>query len=79
MKVKQSLKSLSFKIGILIISVERNPYYWKVDTDFNQLPYIDNIEFAIYPNNGDMRQAAKDGQIDMQYTALSIKESNYDE
>jgi len=61
------------------ILMERNPYYWKVDTDFNQLPYIDNIEFVIYPTTDDMRQAAKDGQIDMQYIALSIKESNYDE
>ncbi len=25
------------------ITLERNPYYWKVDTDGNQLPYIDSI------------------------------------
>ena len=24
--------------------LERNPYYWKVDTDGNQLPYIDRID-----------------------------------
>ena len=24
---------------------ERNPYYWKVDTEGNQLPYIDRIEW----------------------------------
>ncbi len=26
---------------------ERNPYYWKVDTEGNQLPYIDRIEVHI--------------------------------
>ena len=25
------------------IAAERNPYYWKVDTDGNQLPYIDRL------------------------------------
>jgi peptide/nickel transport system substrate-binding protein len=24
---------------------ERNPYYWKVDTEGNQLPYIDNLRY----------------------------------
>lgn len=25
--------------------LKRNPYYWKVDTEGNQLPYIDRVEF----------------------------------
>ncbi len=25
----------------------RNPYYWKVDTAGNQLPYIDDVDIAI--------------------------------
>jgi peptide/nickel transport system substrate-binding protein len=29
---------------------ERNPYYWKVDTAGNQLPYIDRIESTEVPN-----------------------------
>ena len=29
------------------IVYERNPYYWKVDTAGNQLPYVDRLEFAI--------------------------------
>jgi peptide/nickel transport system substrate-binding protein len=29
---------------------ERNPYYWKVDTEGNQLPYIDRLEVAIVPD-----------------------------
>ena len=31
-------------IGETIVA-ERNPYYWKIDNDFNQLPYIDRIVF----------------------------------
>jgi peptide/nickel transport system substrate-binding protein len=27
---------------------ERNPYYWKVDTEGRQLPYIDRVVFDIY-------------------------------
>ncbi len=29
--------------------LERNPYYWKVDTEGNQLPYIDRLDIAIVP------------------------------
>ena len=28
-----------------LILMERNPYYWKVDVEGNQLPYIDNLRF----------------------------------
>jgi len=28
------------------VAVERNPYYWKVDTDGNQLPYADGMTWA---------------------------------
>ena len=30
---------------------ERNPYYWKVDTEGNQLPYIDGWIFDIYADS----------------------------
>jgi peptide/nickel transport system substrate-binding protein len=29
--------------------MERNPYYWKVDTEGNQLPYIDFLDITIVP------------------------------
>ena len=31
------------------IVYERNPYYWKVDTAGNQLPYVDRLEFYGHP------------------------------
>jgi peptide/nickel transport system substrate-binding protein len=35
-------RPIEFEAGVNLI-VERNPYYWKVDTAGNQLPYIDRI------------------------------------
>ena len=55
-----------------LVSMERNPYYWKIDTDFNQLPYIDRINFTIYSSDEEVRLAAMDGQIDMQHVHLDI-------
>jgi peptide/nickel transport system substrate-binding protein len=31
------------------VILERNPYYWKVDTAGNQLPYIDTVDISIVP------------------------------
>ncbi len=28
----------------------RNPYYWKIDTEGNQLPYIDEVRFTVVPD-----------------------------
>ena len=61
------------------ITMERNPYYWKVDTDFNQLPYLDQIEIKVYPTVEELQLAAMNGQIDAQYDYLAIKESDFDE
>ncbi|MEP7285887.1 MAG: ABC transporter substrate-binding protein [Chloroflexota bacterium] len=49
---------------------ERNPYYWKVDTDFNQLPYIDQIEIAVAKDSSEVNGRAINGQIDMQSRGL---------
>ncbi len=37
---------VDYKVGELT-TLERNPYYWKVDTEGNQLPYIDRLEVEI--------------------------------
>ena len=29
------------------VGAERNPYYWKVDSEGNQLPYIDRVEWMV--------------------------------
>ena len=45
---------------------ERNPYYWKVDTKGNQLPYIDNISFDIVSDIETLNVKAVAGEVDMQ-------------
>ncbi len=44
---------------------ERNPYYWKVDTDGNQLPYVDRVVHDVLDRTAIVLRAAN-GEIDMQ-------------
>lgn len=45
---------------------ERNPYYWKVDTAGNQLPYIDRVVFTDVQNNEMVTFKAMAGEVDFQ-------------
>ena len=47
------------------IVFERNPYYWKVDSDGNQLPYIDQMLFQIYDAQI-INMKAMNGEVGMQ-------------
>jgi peptide/nickel transport system substrate-binding protein len=44
----------------------RNPYYFKVDTEGNQLPYLDRLNFSISAEAPDMVLRALNGQVDFQ-------------
>ena len=44
---------------------ERNPYYWKVDPDGSQLPYIDRVLFDFIQDEEVMLSRALNGDIDM--------------
>ncbi|WP_020574353.1 ABC transporter substrate-binding protein [Actinopolymorpha alba] len=48
------------------IVVERNPYFWKVDQDGRQLPYIDRAVFTVVSGAETMLLKALHGDIDMQ-------------
>ncbi len=50
---------------------ERNPYYWKVDTEGNQLPYIDRIENDLLADAKVITLRAASGGIDMQYRHIN--------
>ncbi len=52
----------------------RNPYYWKVDADGNQLPYIDRITFDVYDNET-INLKAMNGEVGMQSRHLAF--TNY--
>ena len=46
--------------------LKRNPYYWKVDSEGQQLPYIDSVHFALVENNEAVNLLAMAGKLDMQ-------------
>ncbi|MBI5094853.1 MAG: ABC transporter substrate-binding protein [Candidatus Hydrogenedentes bacterium] len=45
---------------------ERNPYYWKVDPEGNQLPYIDRVEYTEVQNAEMANIKAMTGEVDFQ-------------
>jgi len=56
---------------------ERNPYYWKVDTAGNQLPYIDRIETDISETgnpNEFVTLKAIAGELDMQVRDIALQD-----
>lgn len=44
---------------------ERNPYYFKVDIEGNQLPYIDRVTYAVAADNEVLLLKALQGEIDL--------------
>ncbi|WP_186766949.1 ABC transporter substrate-binding protein [Devosia ginsengisoli] len=44
----------------------RNPYYWKVDTEGNQLPYIDHLSMRVSDSLEELTLMALNGEIDFQ-------------
>ena len=48
------------------VVAERNPYYWKVDSDGRQLPYIDKIVYDVGEDVDVLVLKALNGEIDMQ-------------
>ena len=56
------------------VTLVRNPYYWKVDPDGNQLPYIDQVVFTKFAEPGDLVDEALAGRIDMQLRHIATDE-----
>jgi len=48
----------------------RNPYYWKVDTKGNQLPYIDEVQQTLVSDDEALLLKAIAGDIDFQYRRI---------
>ncbi len=47
------------------VRVDRNPYYFKVDPEGNQLPYIDEVIFNTVQDNEVLLLQATNGELDM--------------
>ena len=63
------------------VRADRNPYYWKVDTEGNQLPYLDAVVFNFSADPETLVLQALAGEIDYQerhINALSNKAAFFD-
>jgi len=54
-----------------VMRFERNPYYWKVDTAGNQLPYIDALQVSFYADVDTCLLKALAGECDFQYREIA--------
>ncbi|MFI5017244.1 MAG: ABC transporter substrate-binding protein [Dongiales bacterium] len=61
--VLRAFRTVSESQGHTIL--ERNPYYWKVDSAGNQLPYIDKIDLQLVQNTEVYTLKASSGEVDM--------------
>ncbi|NJR12325.1 hypothetical protein HC776_00015 [bacterium] len=59
-----------------LATLERNPYYWKIDTAGNQLPYIDNIQVEIASGavSEQVTLKALAGELDMQVRDVALQD-----
>lgn len=59
------------------VVTERNAYYWKVDTDGNQLPYFDRVLYDLVTDEQVLLLKVMQGEIDMidQYVATPNNKS----
>jgi len=54
--------------------LERNPYYWKVDTEGNQLPYVDRIESRFVADQQARTLTALNGDVDVAIRELDRRD-----
>jgi len=55
----------------------RNPYYWKVDTKGNQLPYIDKLQFTLVSDAQGIVLKAAAGDIDLQWRRINFADYTF--
>ena len=53
-------------LGEQVVMSERNPYFWAVDEEGSQLPYLDGIQLTLVENTEAGTLMAAQGEIDMQ-------------
>jgi peptide/nickel transport system substrate-binding protein len=51
--------------------LQRNPYYWKVDPEGNQLPYLDEVQYEILQDAEVLLLKASAGEIDMHFRHIN--------
>lgn len=58
--------------GATRVVMARNPYFWQVDTEGNQLPYIDEVNFGISQDVESLMLNVISGKIDIQERHISV-------
>lgn len=61
--------------GATELVAKRNPYYWKVDPEGHQLPYIDEMQLKLFEDAEALNLYAINGNVDFQFRRMSL--SNY--
>ncbi len=59
-------------INTPVLALERNPYYWVVDTSGNQLPYIDKIQMTLAENLEVLNLRAIAAEYDFQVRHIDL-------
>jgi peptide/nickel transport system substrate-binding protein len=62
-------------IGNQRVTAERNPYYFKVDTAGNQLPYFDRVVFDVLEDGQALLLKAINGELDMQHRHIDTTDA----
>jgi peptide/nickel transport system substrate-binding protein len=60
-----------YTAGATQVIMERNPYFWQVDTEGNQLPYVDRLQWGVAQDAQAILLEAIAGNIDMQARRIS--------
>lgn len=60
-----------YSAGTTQVVMERNPYFWQVDTAGNQLPYIDTLDMTVAQDAQAIVLEAVAGHLDMQRRQIS--------
>jgi len=66
-QVAPFVPKIDVKQSTSVLLFERNHYYWKVDPEGNQLPYLDYQEYTIFNDPDSLALAAANGQIDHEW------------
>ncbi len=60
------MMDIDHSADITQMTATRNPYYWKVDPEGNQYPYIDRVQYDVGEDTETLVLKALNGEIDMQ-------------
>ncbi|MFN3146785.1 MAG: ABC transporter substrate-binding protein [Paracoccaceae bacterium] len=60
-----------YSAGATQVMMERNAFFWQVDTEGNQLPYIDELQWGVSQDSQAILLEAIAGNIDMQARRIS--------